>query len=76
MHKLSLLCLIAFALLLGLLGGCATPPPPDVGAVVLAPQVQLPPPPVIVQRTMPRPVGFFQNVLADYFERLPPTPTR
>ena len=75
MPKLSLLCLIAFAVLLGLLGGCATPPP-DVGQVVLAPQVQLPPPPVIVQRTMPKPVGFFQSVLADSFESLPPAPTK
>lgn len=76
MLKLSLLCLIAFAALLGLLGGCATNTPPDVGAVVLAPQPQLPPPPVIVQRTMPKPVGFFQNALADYFESLPPAPTK
>lgn len=76
MSKLLLICLIVFAALLGLLGGCATHTPPDVGQVVVAPQVQLPPPPVIVQLTPPKPVGYFQSVLADYFESLPPTPTK
>lgn len=65
--KLSLICLIAFAALLALLGGCATPKPLDVGQVVVAPRVQLPPPPVIVQTTLPKPAGYFQRSLADYF---------
>lgn len=71
MSKLLLICLIAFALLLGLLGGCATHTPPDVGQVVVAPQVQLPPPPVIVQLTPPKPVGYFQQQLLNFFSLSP-----
>lgn len=65
--KLSLICLIAFAALLALLGGCATPKPLDVGQVVVAPRVKLPPPPVIVQTTLPKPAGYFQSALLGYF---------
>ena len=75
MSKLLLICLIVFAALLGLLGGCATHTPPDVGQVVVAPQVQLPPPPVIVQLTPPKPVGYFQQALLGYFSDSPVKPT-
>ena len=70
-----LICLIACAALLALLGGCATRTPLDVGAVVVAPQVQLPPPPVIVQQTLPKPAGYFQQALADYFSGSSAKPT-
>lgn len=62
-----LICLAVYALSLVHLGGCATHKPLDVGQVVVAPQVKLPPPPVIVQQTEPKPVGYFQQTLADYF---------
>ena len=38
--------------------GCATP---QVGHVAAAPQVQLPPPPVLVQQTRPKPAGTFSK---------------
>ena len=57
------------------LGGCATPTRPDVGAVVVAPQVKLPPLPAIVQLTEPKPAGYFQKSLADYSSGLPGRPT-
>ncbi len=59
--------LIACVLLLALLDGCATPTQPDVGAVVIAPRVSLPAPPVIVQTTTPKAVGYFQGSLLGYF---------
>ena len=72
MKKLSLTCLIAFAMLLALLGGCATrTPAPDVGAVVVVPQVKLPDLPAIVQETQPKPTGYFQRTLLDYFNGSP-----
>ena len=58
-----------------LLGGCATPPPPDVGAVVLAAQVQLPPVPVIVLRTLPKQAGYFQCRLLSYLQQPCESPT-
>lgn len=76
MSRISQPCLIAFAALLALLAGCATRTPPDVGSVVLPPQVRLPPPPVIVQQTQPKPMGWYQSRLADYFESLPPAQTK
>ena len=75
MEKQSLPYLPAFAALLILLTGCATPTPPDVGRVVVAPQVKLPPPPVLVQQTQPRPVGHFQNSLLNFFSSKPQTQT-
>lgn len=79
MPKPSLIYLPVGALLLALLGGCATrtPPakPPDVGRVVVAPQVQLPALPVIVQQTQPMPVGYFQQSLVDYFSGSSARPT-
>lgn len=73
--KLSLICLSACAVSLTLLGGCATRTPLDVGAVVVAPQARLPDPPVIVQQTSPKPVGYFQQSLVDYFSSSPGRPT-
>jgi hypothetical protein len=75
MKKLSLTCMINFAVLLALLGGCATRTPLDVGQVVVAPQVKLPPPPVIVQVTQPKPAGYFQQSLLDYFNGSSQKPT-
>lgn len=69
------ICLIVYALSLVLLGGCATRTPLDVGQVVVAPQVKLPPPPVVVQVTEAKPVGYFQNLLATYFSESPARPT-
>ena len=57
----------ACVMLLALLGGCATPTPPDVGAVVVAPPVKLPPVPAIVQQTQPKPAGYFQCSFLTYF---------
>lgn len=68
-------CLIVYALSLIHLGGCATRTPLDVGQVVVAPKVSLPPPPVIVQTTQPKPVGYFQQSLVDYFSGSPLRPT-
>ena len=61
-----LICLIVCACSLAHLGGCATHTPLDVGEVVVAPQVKLPPPPVLVQQTQPKPVGYFQCLLLNY----------
>jgi len=75
--KLCLILLAAYVLLLASLVGCATrTPPPDVGAVVVAPRAKLPPPPVIVQTTLPRPVGYFQQELLNYSNGSPARPTR
>ena len=82
MKKLSLICLTAFVVLLALLGGCATHTPLDVGQVVVAPKAKLPAPPVIVQQTEPKPVGYFQCLLLTYLQKpcesqtasTPPTP--
>lgn len=76
MLKHSQPCLIACVLLVALLGGCATRTPPDVGSVVLLPQVRLPPPPVIVQQTQPKPMGWYQSRLADYFSNSQPAPIK
>ena len=70
---------VVLLLLLAQLGGCAIRKPPpslDVGAVVLAPRVQIPPVPAIVQTTQPRPPGFYQSRLLRYFETSPSTPTK
>ena len=72
----SPLWLIAFVLLLILLGGCATPTPPDAGAVVIAPQVTLSAVPTIVQTTPPKPVGYFQELLLNYSQGLRERPTK
>lgn len=55
-----ILCALAMA-------GCATQKPKDVGAVVVAPRVQLPPVPAVVMETEPMPAGYFQRTLLDYF---------
>ena len=73
--KQSQACLLACSVWLALLAGCATPTQPDVGAVVVAPQVKLPPPPVIVQTITPLPTGYFQRSLVDYFSSSPVKPT-
>lgn len=46
--------------------GCATQRLPDVGAVVVAPQVKLPPVPALAQQTEPKPPGYFSRTLADF----------
>ena len=59
----------ACALLLALLAGCATPMQAmqrDVGVVVVTPKVQIPPLPVIVLTTLPKPPGYFQSELLRY----------
>ncbi len=73
--KLSRVCLIACVLPLALLAACATPAPPNAGAVVVAPRVTLPPPPLLVQQTEPKPVGYFQSRLLSYFSASPEKPT-
>ena len=73
--RLLPICLIACAALPALLGGCATRTPPDVGQVVVAPQIKLLPPPVIVQQTLPKPAGYFQQSLVDYSLSSPKKPT-
>lgn len=66
----------ACVLLAGLLAGCATQTELlDVGKVVVAPQVQLPPPPAVVLQTLPKPAGYFQRRLLDYFESSSEKPT-
>lgn len=76
MKKLSLIYLTACAVLLALLGGCATPTRRlDVGAVVVAPVAKLPAVPVIVQATPPKPVGYFQGRLLSYSSSSPETQT-
>ena len=68
-------CLLVFGILPVLLAGCATHLPPDVGVVVVAPEVKLPAPPVIVQQKQPKPVGYFQSELLNYFSGSPVRPT-
>lgn len=66
MRKLSprsLMTISASAALLWL-SGCATAPAMP-GAVVEAPQVVLPPPPDLVQKTPARPVGYFRKLVLD-----------
>lgn len=64
--KLSRVCSWAcMTLLLLAAAGCATQRP-DVGAVVVAPQVQLPPVPALVQQTQPKPEGYFSRTLSDF----------
>ncbi len=61
-HK-SLLTIAVSAALLSL-SGCSTAPAMS-GAVVEAPQVQLPPVPTLVQQTPARPVGYFRKLVLD-----------
>lgn len=54
--------LAACAASCALLGCALAPPKPvDVGAVVVAPQVQPAPVPVIVREVEPKPPGYFQT---------------
>lgn len=79
MQKLNrqlLICLAVYAASLVPLAGCGTPTHTDVGAVVVAPRVKLPPPPEVVQQTLPKPVGYFQRSLLDYSSGSPPKPTK
>ena len=55
---LTLLCAV-------LVAGCAAQRP-DVGAVVVAPQVVQPPVPQVVLETLPKPPGHFARTLADF----------
>ena len=73
--KQSLIYLAACVALPALLAACATPTQPNVGKVVVAPQVKLPAPPTLVQQTQPLPAGYFQRRLADYFSSSPEKPT-
>ena len=55
-------------LLLALLAGCAIQTQlQDVGAVVVAPKVQLSPVPEVVRTTLPKAPGFYQKNLLDFF---------
>lgn len=77
-RRLSKASKLTCLLLLVLLVGCATQTavkPVDVGAVVVAPRVTLPPLPQVVQETEPKPAGFFQRSLLDYSTGLPSKPT-
>lgn len=67
MRTMKLSLLICSAALLAC--SCATrmPPPPDVGQVVVAPKVELPPLPLIVQQTLPEKPGYFQCSFLTYF---------
>ncbi len=69
--------LLALLALLPLLCGCATrtSKPPNAGAVVIAPRVTLPPPPLLVQQTEPKPVGYFLSSYLNYFSASPEKPT-
>jgi len=73
--KVLLLAWLLACVLLPLLGGCATRTLPDVGAVVVAPRPQIPPVPALVQEVNPKPVGYFQQSLLDYFSSRPGLPT-
>lgn len=77
MKKLSQIALRSSVVLLALLGGCATrtPPPLDVGAVVVAPKAQLPAVPTVVQKTEPKPEGYFQCRLLTYLRKSCERPT-
>ena len=73
---LLIVWLFACVLLPGLLLGCATPMLQDVGAVVVAPRAKIPPVPGVVQQTEPRPVGFYQSSLLNFFSVRPQTQTK
>ena len=79
MHIIKILWLAFLVVFVGLLvllaTACATQTPPDVGAVVIAPRVKLPPPPTIVQTTEPKPVGYFLQSFLAYFEPESKKPT-
>jgi hypothetical protein len=60
--------------LLAMAGGCATPTPPDVGAVVVAPKAKLPPVPPLILTVEAKPAGYFPNLLRDYFSASPTKP--
>lgn len=68
----------ALLLLLATTAGCATQTPksPDVGRVVVAPKVEVPDQPAIVRRVDPKPTGYFQRSLLDYFNGSPEKPTK
>lgn len=74
--KPPLSSVVCWLLLSLTVAGCATPTP-DVGAVVVAPQAQLPPVPELVRKTEPKPAGYFQRSLLDYFcgSSVKPTPS-
>lgn len=71
--RLWLLCAIACAA-----SACSAPPKlPEVGVVLVAPQVRPAPVPTIVQQVEPKPVGYFQQRLLERRMRkmTPSTPT-
>lgn len=69
--------LLSFVASLLLLGCSATPTqkPVDVGAVVVVQPPRLPPPPALVRATEPKPPGYFQKSLLDFFNSKPTKPT-
>jgi len=69
------LTLVLGCVTLLLTAGCATPMQ-DVGRVVIPPSMEVPPVPVIVQITEPKPQGYFQQSLLDYFNSSPAKPTK
>jgi hypothetical protein len=76
MQTLSLRSLIAWLLTLALACGCATPTPLDAGVVVVAPARKTPPPPMVVQETPAKPVGYFQCLLLRYLGESCAKPTQ
>lgn len=70
----TLACAACLVMLEG--AGCATQTPPDVGVVVQAPKVTLPPVPAVVLETPPKPAGYFQSSLRDYFSGSKAKPTQ
>lgn len=69
----ALIC--ALSLALAAVQGCATHSR-DVGVAVVAPKVQLPPVPSVVQQTQAKPAGYFQSLLSDFFSASPAKPTK
>ena len=68
-----LLCGVSLLVLPMLMAGCGTltHKSPDVGAVVVAPKPKVPAIPEVVRVTQPKPPGYFQQSLVDYFKGSP-----
>ena len=71
-----LLLAVSMLWLLSMQAGCATPILRDVGMVVVPPKVEIPPPPALVEATEPKPAGYFQSLLLNYFGDSPAKQTR
>ena len=64
-RKVKLIGLLA-SLSIGLFGCAISPIQP--GEVVVVPEVEKPRPPVIVMKTTPKPVGYYQKLILDALE--------